>query len=129
MLSFKTTDLGYAMACDGVYVDSGKLKLTLSGLQKGKYILKTYHHSFQDLKNLFPYDLKVELKDAKGEFSYTSDDQAVGMYDANDMGERNPISVTNFIESDGANPVTITFETDKENAATWLNGLEFKQIK
>ncbi|WP_096433733.1 glycoside hydrolase family 2 TIM barrel-domain containing protein [Labilibaculum antarcticum] len=121
-------NLGY-MACDGVYVESGKLKLILSGLPKGKYVLKTYHHSFQDVKKLFPYNLKVERKDAKGEFTYTSDDEAVGMYDANDIGERKPISVTNYIDSDGVNSVTITFETDKENAATWLNGLEFKQIK
>ena len=51
------------------------------------------------------------------------------MFDGKDLGERKPVSVTNYIVSDGKNPVIITFETDKPNAATWLNGLEFKQIK
>lgn len=121
-------NLGY-MASDGVYVDSGKLKLTLTDLPKGTFELKTYHHSYQDMKNLFPYNLKVERTDANNLFSYISDDQAVGMFDGKDLGERKPVSVTNYIVSDGKNPVIITFETDKPNAATWLNGLEFKQIK
>ncbi|MGQ1910131.1 glycoside hydrolase family 2 protein [Marinifilum sp. RC60d5] len=121
-------DLAF-MGCDGVYVGSGKLKLTLNGLPKGKYQLKTYHHSFQNKAKLFPYNMKVERKDASGEFSFVSDDDHVGLYDGKDVGERKPVSVTNYIESDGLNPVSISFETDKKDAETWLNGLEFKRIK
>lgn len=120
-------DLSF-MACDGVYTEKGKLTLTLSNLPKGKYMLKTYHHSFQNTKRLYPYNMKVVKNDANGEYAYTSDDEAVGMYDLKDTGERKPISVTNYIESDGNNPVRISFETDKKNAQTWLNGLEFRQV-
>jgi beta-galactosidase len=120
-------DLAF-MACDGIYIDTGKITLTLADLPKGKYYLKTYHHSFQDMKKLFPYNMKVVRKDAKEELSFTSDDEAVGIFNEKDNGERKPISVTNYIESDGINPVSISFETDKEGAQTWLNGFEFKRI-
>ncbi|WP_198931710.1 glycoside hydrolase family 2 TIM barrel-domain containing protein [Labilibacter marinus] len=121
-------DLAF-MACDGLFVEKGKLVLTIKDLPKGKYQLKTYHHSFQDLKKLFPYNMKVALKDANGVFEFISDDAALGIQDGKDIGEREPMSVTNFVESDGVNPVTISFETDKKDAHTWLNGLSFKRVK
>ena len=101
----------------------------MSDLPKGKYQLKSYHHSFQNLKKLFPYHMKVELADANGTFEFISDDTALGIQDGKDIGERKPMSVTHFIESDGINPVIIKFETDKKDAHTWLNGLEFKRVE
>ncbi|WP_430936000.1 glycoside hydrolase family 2 protein [Saccharicrinis sp. 156] len=121
-------DLAF-MACDGVFAKKGELVVTIKDVPKGKYRLITYHHSFQDLKKLFPYHMKVELNDANGVFDYVSDDAAVGIQDGKDIGERKPISVTNYIESDGVNPIVIKFETDNKGAETWLNGLEFKRIK
>lgn len=122
-------DLAF-MACDGAYVEDRLLSINITNLPKGKYLLKSYHHSFQtDIKKLYPYNMKVELNDANGIFEYVSDDAAVGIQDGKDIGERKPISVTNYIESDGVNPIIIKFEIDKKDAQTWLNGLEFKRIK
>ncbi|MEH0152495.1 glycoside hydrolase family 2 TIM barrel-domain containing protein [Limibacter armeniacum] len=120
-------DLAF-MGCDGVYTDAGDLKLTITGLSKGKYELKTYHHSFENRNKLFPYNMAVTRRDARDVFSYISDDEPVGIFNAKDIGERKPISVTNIIESNGTDPVEIYFRTDKESAATWLNGLEFKRV-
>ncbi|WP_111707629.1 glycoside hydrolase family 2 TIM barrel-domain containing protein [Lutibacter citreus] len=121
-------DLAF-MACDGVYTENGKLTLTINNLPRGKFKLKSYHHSFQNLKKLFPYEMKVELSDANGIYEFISDDATVGIQDGTDIGERKPMFVTNLIESDGVNPVVIKFETDKKDAHTWLNGFEFKRIK
>ncbi|PKQ65010.1 glycosyl hydrolase [Labilibaculum filiforme] len=121
-------DLAF-MACDGVFVEKGQLTLTINNLPKGEYQLKSYHHSFQDVQKLFPYTMKVELNDGNGVFEYVSDDASVQIMDGKDIGERSPISVTNYIKSDGISPVVIKFETNKKDAQTWLNGLEFKQIK
>ncbi len=122
-------DLGY-VASDGIFVKGGILKLTIKDLPKGRYKLKTYHHSFEKRKGkLYPYNMRVTLDDAKGDFEYVSDEEPVGIQSSSDIGERKPVSVTNFIESDGNSPVELTFQTDKDNAETWLNGLEFRKLK
>ncbi len=79
--------------------------------------------------NLYPYNMKVVLNDAKGLFEYVSDDAAVGIQDVSDIGEREPMSVTNYFESHGVSPVVINVATNKEGAQTWFNGLSFKRIK
>lgn len=116
------------MACDGVYIEEGEMILTLKDLPKGHYQLKTYHHSFEDVKKLFPYNIKVDREDANGAYSFVSDDEAVGVQDARDIGERNPTSVTNYIVSDGVHPVTLTLKIDGKGKQTWLNGFEFRQV-
>ncbi|GJM62959.1 glycoside hydrolase family 2 protein [Persicobacter diffluens] len=117
------------MACDGFYTEEGTVNLKIEGLAAGTYVLKTYHHSFQNLAKLYPFNIKVEQQDANGAFVFESDDEAVGVQDSKNTGERKPASVSCYIESDDQNPISISYKINKENAHTWINGLEFKRIK
>ena len=116
------------MAADGAYTTEDSITMIIKDLPKGKYKIKTYHHSYENAK-VYPYNMKVERVDANGIYSFVSDDEAVGVQDAKDIGERNPASVTTYIYSNGVDPVKLTFKTDGKAKETWINGFEFMQVK
>ena len=61
-------------------------------IKNSKFRITSYNVCYTKL-------LRVVLNDAKGLFEYVSDDAAVGIQDVSDIGEREPMSVTNYFES------------------------------
>ncbi|WP_111708227.1 glycoside hydrolase family 2 protein [Lutibacter citreus] len=121
-------DLAY-MAADGIYVEKGHIYMTITNLPKGKYELKTYHHNTMGDRKYFQTNFIVKQEDTNGKKEYVADDVIAIYSDGKDMGERKPMSVTHFLESNGKQAINLSFRIDKEVGITWLNGMEFKQIK
>ncbi len=115
------------MGADGVFVKGEELVLNISGLDEGTYEILTYHHARTHEKQ-FPYGIQFkQTKDVK--YQMSSMPFMVPFYNANDIGERKPISCQQTIEIGKSGEVALYFKCDKANGYTWLNGFEIRRIK
>ena len=120
-------DLSF-VGTDGLYVEKGVLELNLSGLEKGRYHIETFHHSRRGNVKM-TNAIEVSVIDSNGTFTRKSDDHIVDYYIENNTGERQPLSIKSIIQSDGKNPVILEFKNLEDVGDMWLNGFVLKQIK
>ncbi len=112
-------DLPY-MAIDGVTMSSeGSINLSIKGLEKGKYLMKSYHNNPKETGRNSRV-LQVFVSDAAGEERLVKDQ--VQMSSGNDLFNKEPASVEYLIEADGINPVIIKFKSRSEEVTAVLNG-------
>lgn len=115
------------MGADGVFVKNDPLTLSISGLEAGTYKIVTYHHARSHQKQ-FPYNINT-VGEKKLSHDLISDQSMMSYKSANDIGERKPLSFTQFFKAEKNKEVKLNFKTDKENSYTWLNGFELIRIK
>ena len=109
------------MAVDGVYAEPlAKMSLTIAGLEKGSYILKSWHHHRERL-NRAPPSLRIAVSDSKGEGRVV--EAALRLTSGSNIFSLPPASSEYRIHSDGKTPVSITFEGVADNVTVPLNGL------
>lgn len=120
-------DLSY-VGTDGVYIDNGSLQLEFKGLAAGSYRLESMHHSRKAPKK--PTNkITVNIEDAMGYFERISDDHIVDYYDSGNTGERPPLTIHSLLQSDGMNPIKITFKNTNDKDSLWLNGFVLRRVK
>ncbi|SFF68022.1 beta-galactosidase [Salegentibacter agarivorans] len=120
-------DLSF-MGTDGVYSEEGELKLNISGLPQGKYVLESFHHTRRENVKL-TNNIEVEVKHALGSVVKKADDHIVDYYEHNSTGERRPLSIKNYFDSNGKADVIISFRNLDEKGDMWLNGFILQRIK
>jgi beta-galactosidase len=64
-----------------------------------------------------------------GYFERISDDHIVDYYDSGNTGERPPLTMHSLLQSDGMNPIKITFKNTNDKDSLWLNGFVLRRIK
>lgn len=100
----------------------GELSLTISGLPKGVYTLKMYHHLIEEMDDKVSYELWVD--DGKGQ-SKISVVPSMG----NRLGNSEPTSISFKISCDGNKSISIRIRADHKDTPVILNGLEISESK
>ncbi|WP_282160537.1 glycoside hydrolase family 2 protein [Ulvibacterium marinum] len=100
----------------------GELRLTISGLPKGEYTLKTYHHLMEEVSPKLSYKLLIDNGRSQSTISVVP---SMG----NRMGNSEPTSISHRIRSDESKSISIQIKSDDKDIPVILNGLEISEIK
>ncbi|QCX40332.1 glycoside hydrolase family 2 protein [Aureibaculum algae] len=119
-------DLSF-VGTDGLYIEEGVLKMTISNLPKGNYQLESFHHTRRNDAKM-TNTIKVTITDVNGNFSRTSNDHIVDYYLHDNTGERKPLSIVSTFSSNGIDPVSIEFQDSESSKDIWLNGFILKKV-
>ncbi len=122
-----TGDLGFVSA-DGIYTPSKELKLELSNLENGEYILETYHQETKKNSKMIN-SIEVTIEDRTGKLTKKADDHIVAYYDVKSTGERKPFHIRSGFKASGSNNVTVIFKNLEKEGHMWLNGFVLKRKK
>jgi len=117
-------DLSF-MGTDGLFVENGLLILTIANLPKGSYWMETFHHN-RTGKGKMTNAIEIEITDSNGIYKKTADDHIVDYYGNNNTGERAPLSTKALVESNGRDPIKLTYK-NKNKGNIWLNGFIFNK--
>lgn len=113
------------MGIDGVTVEAGgTILLTLTGLEKGRYIIKSYHNSPDEL-NRAPSALQVTVSDHLG--ADRTVEEGLSITGGNNLFNKEPASTGYLIESDGSRPVKIRINSKSDRVPAVLNGFELSE--
>ena len=93
--------------------------LTIKGLKKGRYAIKSYHNHPERISRN-PRVLQVYISDRIGEHRLVKD--GAHLSSGSDLFNKEPASVEYAIEADGINPVVITFKSKSKEVKAVLNG-------
>ncbi len=115
------------VSADGIYTNNKELTLQLSALQKGNYILETYHHAVKKDSKLIN-DIEVRIKDSDGELLKKVDDHIVDYYKNASTGERKPLYIRSKISSNGTDSIILNFKNLNKEGNMWINGFILKRI-
>ncbi|RKN80887.1 hypothetical protein [Ulvibacterium marinum] len=100
----------------------GELRLTISGLPKGEYTLKTYHHLMEEVSPKLSYKLLIDNGRSQSTISVVP---SMG----NRMGNSEPTSISHRIRSGESKSISIQIKSDDKDIPVILNGLEISEIK
>ncbi len=100
----------------------GELRLTISGLPKGEYTLKTYHHLMEEVEPKLSYKLLID--DGRNQRTVS-----VVPSMGNRMGNSEPISISYRVSCDESKSISIQIKSDEKDTPVILNGLEISEIK
>lgn len=113
------------LGIDGVRTKpDAKLVLTLSGLAKGHYRMTSYHHQIEELRKV-PASLVIAVGDARDAKRVAVDGLRISA--GSDLFNKAPASVAYEFESNGTDPVTVTFSSKVDSIGVVLNGFVLEE--
>ena len=132
---------GYVYGEGAFAIDAKGMALSLSGLPKGRYTLRTIHHAPRsntdemdpNLERLktetigrLPYTkiIDLDIKDARG----TRSIDTITVSEGKTLQLSQPGAAEFEVESDGENSITLTFKDPKGEKGVWLNGFEIRAL-
>lgn len=113
------------LAVDGVRTNSsGEIQLEFTGLPKGKYSLKSYHHQAQEIKKA-PNSLQIIVSDGKSKNRIAEKGLRLS---STSLFNREPASANYFFYSDGTNPVVVQFRSLDKTIGVVINGFDLQEV-